>query len=1082
MVDLRILHSNCDGYTSKKGSIDDIVSDRQIDILLLNETALKGKRKVKMKNFFSYSKNRMKAKGGVATVISNHLKQNAVKVTEGKEGDEYIITRLDHVLPPVNIINIYGQQESRTSKQEIFESWTRLREDLVQIENSGEGILIVGDMNRAVGNDELGVEGNHGKVSHGGQLIREMVKEYKYVNLNNMAVGGPWTWVQRGKESVKSCLDLAYASENILPFIKCVLIDKDKKFTPRRIIWKGGKFTSVYTDHFSMEIVLSGMPGKTQNMEKAAIWNLGKPGGWDVYESVTGKRAKEIDILVEKENIDLEVMMDKIEKIDEEIKFNAFGKTRIKKRKPKLKQHVADVVVDEQDANQDIIRKEAKSIEDEIMKIKSQNLGRVGNVFKMREVITGPKKASQEPTAIRNPINGELIVSSEEIKNVTLAYCVDNLTKKPVDRPEFDGLELKKYLHECRMEEVHDDELDISKDDFEEVMKKFSQKKTKSYDLLLKAGKSYRDVIFKVCKMMIDNETFPASFRKTILNMIWKQKGPSDVLMNSRFIHMKEGFLSRTCEALVVNKMKQCILESSSKYQVGGQPGHSPDEHIYTIKSLWAMLDMEGSGMVLTLVDIVAFFDRENVYDVMQTLHDIGVNKKAARVWYKLNQGTEVAVKTAGGMSKTAFVGDCIGQGTAGGALVSQANLDNGLMEYFGDSNQEMYYGNVRIQPLAYQDDVMKGSKDVMEAQVGNIRMAAMLQDKGLEAHPDKTSFIVCGSSKFKEQAKEDLSKHPLMFGKFAVKEKLSDKYLGQVLHGGGLEQCALATVQERAGRVKGATLEVKSIIEEFQMQVIGGMMAAWELWEKALIPSLLSGAGTWFGKCEKAIDLCDDLQNFFWRVMLTVPESCPKVALKCETRMLGMKWRVWQDKIFLLMRIRSHGDGSLCKEVYKEGRERGWPGLGKEVSEICEEIGIPDANDVIVPKKVVKEAIFEHHQKDMMEVVKSKTKLEAIKDDDFSEVQEYFNDKSVEKARMAFKVRTLMVPEIPGNFKNKYRVKGTVDEGLLCSECDQGEIMTQSHCTTCPAWSDLREGLDLSDINDLVIFFRKLLAERAKV
>ena len=82
----------------------------------------------------------------------------------------------------------------------------------------------------------------------------------------------------------------------------------------------------------------------------------------------------------------------------------------------------------------------------------------------------------------------------------------------------------------------------------------------------------------------------------------------------------------------------------------------------------------------------------------------------------------------------------------------------------------------------------------------------------------------------------------------------------------------------------------------------------------------------------------------------------------------------------------------------------------------------------------------------------------------------------------MAFKVRTLMVPDIPGNFKNKYRVKGTVDEGLLCSECDQGEIMTQSHCTTCPAWSDLREGLDLSDINDLVIFFRKLLAERAKV
>jgi hypothetical protein len=45
------------------------------------------------------------AKGGVANVIANHLKQNTVKVAEGREGDEYIITRLDHV------VNIYGQQE-----------------------------------------------------------------------------------------------------------------------------------------------------------------------------------------------------------------------------------------------------------------------------------------------------------------------------------------------------------------------------------------------------------------------------------------------------------------------------------------------------------------------------------------------------------------------------------------------------------------------------------------------------------------------------------------------------------------------------------------------------------------------------------------------------------------------------------------------------------------------------------------------------------------------------------------------------------------------------------------------------------
>ena len=74
------------------------------------------------------------------------------------------------------------------------------------------------------------------------------------------------------------------------------------------------------------------------------------------------------------------------------------------------------------------------------------------------------------------------------------------------------------------------------------------------------------------------------------------------------------------------------------------------------------------------------------------------------------------------------------------------------------------------------------------------------------------------------------------------------------------------------------------------------------------------------------------------------------------------------------------------------------------------------------------------------------------------------------------------MVPEIPANFKNKYRVKGTETEGLVCTECEEGEIMTQSHCLTCSAWTDIREGLDMTDIKDLVTFFRKLLVERSKV
>jgi exonuclease III len=114
-----------------------------------------------MKDYFSITKNRERAKGGVATVVANHLRPFIFKVGEGRGEDEYIITRFEHVVPAVNIVNIYGQQECRTAKEEILESFMRLKEDLDGIIERGEAVLILGDMNRAIGCDELGVKGNH---------------------------------------------------------------------------------------------------------------------------------------------------------------------------------------------------------------------------------------------------------------------------------------------------------------------------------------------------------------------------------------------------------------------------------------------------------------------------------------------------------------------------------------------------------------------------------------------------------------------------------------------------------------------------------------------------------------------------------------------------------------------------------------------------------------------------------------------------------------------------------------------------------------------------------------------------------
>ena len=192
---------------------------------------------------------------------------------------------------------------------------------------------------------------------------------------------------------------------------------------------------------------------------------------------------------------------------------------------------------------------------------------------------------------------------------------------------------------------------------------------------------------------------------------------------------------------------------------------------------------VEGIQTITLTTHIISFFDRENIYDVMDTLNEVGVNKKAARFWFKLNEATEIRVKCGGGLTDTAIVGDCVGQGTAGASLASALNLDSGLQSYFSKSNDEMKYGEIRLEYFAYQDDIAKPNKGVLEAQIANMKIQHLFDEKGLDAHPDKTSFLLLGSKKCKEKIEKDLERNPLTFGDFLVKRKKSEKYLGQMIH-----------------------------------------------------------------------------------------------------------------------------------------------------------------------------------------------------------------------------------------------------------------------------------------------------------
>ena len=121
--------------------------------------------------------------------------------------------------------------------------------------------------------------------------------------------------------------------------------------------------------------------------------------------------------------------------------------------------------------------------------------------------------------------------------------------------------------------------------------------------------------------------------------------------------------------------------------------------------------------------------------------------------------------------------------------------------------------------------------------------------------------------------------------------------------------------------------------------------MVAMDLWELAIVPTLLNNCGTWTDMDKETEDRLEELQLFFVRLILRVPVSTPKVALRSETGLLSMKHRVEKEKVMLIHHIKNLSERTLARQVYDEQRKNNWPGLVSETKAICNRLKLEDVN-----------------------------------------------------------------------------------------------------------------------------------------
>ena len=110
--------------------------------------------------------------------------------------------------------------------------------------------------------------------------------------------------------------------------------------------------------------------------------------------------------------------------------------------------------------------------------------------------------------------------------------------------------------------------------------------------------------------------------------------------------------------------------------------------------------------------------------DAILTCLKRGADEKAVRLWFRLNEFTQIQVRTGSGMTRCGQVGAVVGQGMLGGALVSQAVLDEAVIENLPPGGTfQLEYGDVPLAPLMWLDDVLNSTKRLKEAREANTKI-----------------------------------------------------------------------------------------------------------------------------------------------------------------------------------------------------------------------------------------------------------------------------------------------------------------------------------------------------------------------
>ena len=960
-----------------------------------------------------------------------------------------------------NIIAVvYGLIETRVDIKVIEDWYFELEKQYSTVQD--QNVIIICDINAHVGNDYLGITGNHEGINKSGEIARSFMERRDLTLINNTSIcNGKWT--REDPSGSKSILDLVITNRTMTEQVQKMVIDEDHKYKMSRKKKKGKTVTEIKSDHNTIlvEINLEVVKPHKQTLK---TWNIKNEESWKKYNEDT--QNIQMAMRWEDDDEDLNKKFSKWKRKIKSLMYKHLERVTIKtgkvnnnkiktitKRRKALSKEIDRIkksgiirsyIINYMLEQQEKMRKEViEEVEEERLRSLDRRMNQLRTKVNITNEIWKVRRRNYDKTEPKLAIKskeGQLLTDIDQIHSRYTEYYSDLLKNRDI-KPGYEEYgqliennfkmysEIKKYDNDTINENMKRKELDCA-------IKSLQKEKSTGPDgiyneLFIHAGDNLRDDILEMLNSFWKNELMPEDLYKVDIKSIYKGKGDTSNLENHRGLFLSNTIL-KLYEKMILNRANPNIEKGMSKYQAGGRKNYSIKEQVFIVRSIINYHKYLNKPLLIEFIDLRKAFDKMVLKNVMINLWEIGIRGKIWRVIYNINQKAIIRIKSNLGITNELLIGEILKQGSVLAANLAALHTDT-LSKRFNHSGQGTHYGQELIPLLLYQDDIVKFDENSINMQKSNIILETFQNENKMEYHKLKSVIM---STHTNEKI--------ITLNSVQVPVVNEYKYLGDIIvPDNSLDNL----INERKNIINGTTAEIVSISAETRQFSI---MAAVQYLNGIITPKLLLNAETWDNITCKEMSQLEQIHSQSIKRLLHLPFSTPTLGLYYELGIWQIESQILQKQLMFVHKIYNKPDDMLVKKVLIQQLKLPGKTWIKNISEHLKIMnGKPSLDELskmpkITWKKRVYQYVKEKEQREFKQWCSNSSKCQHMKNDNFG-MKKYFQHLCPRYAKIVMEVR-LGIVDVKANYKNKH-------QDLICRNCHIQEETTEHfiRCMTKP-------------------------------